>query len=155
MGDRTLCFLMKGNPPDQVLLGFKKNGFGTGKFAGIGGKVEAGETVAKAAVRELEEETDVKVTEQCLHYVGHLTFLFPSNPAWSQVVHVFRATEWEGIPVESVEVKPEWFEVDRLPYEQMWQDARHWLPRILTGERIRMRFVFDQDNETVREVDEE
>eukprot|EP00051_Salpingoeca_urceolata_P006046 m.80347 g.80347 ORF g.80347 m.80347 type:complete len:91 (+) comp14659_c1_seq3:1046-1318(+) len=39
----------------RVLLGLKKRGFGQGKLNGFGGKVEAGETVAEAAARELEE----------------------------------------------------------------------------------------------------
>jgi 8-oxo-dGTP pyrophosphatase MutT (NUDIX family) len=53
MGDRTLCFLIRGNPPTEILLGFKKAGFGAGKYAGISGKVEPGETTAMAAAREL------------------------------------------------------------------------------------------------------
>jgi len=155
MKDRTLCFLMRGDPPAEVLLGFKKTGFGAGKYTGVGGKVEAGETIARAAVRELEEETGVRVTEQDIQYVGRLTFLFPAKPAWSQEVHVFRAAAWEGEAVEISEIKPVWFGVNQLPYEQMWQDAPHWLPGILAGERIRMRFVFEDDNETVREVHQE
>jgi 8-oxo-dGTP pyrophosphatase MutT (NUDIX family) len=152
MRDRTLCLLIRGNPPDEVLLGYKKNGFGAGKFTGIGGKVEENETIISAAVRELEEETGIKAREQDLHYKGCLTFLFPFTPAWSQVVYVFLITKWDGEPVESTEIKPVWFQVDQLPVSQMWQDASHWMPLILSGESIRMRFVFDNDNETVREV---
>lgn len=151
MKDRTLCFLVRGTPAEEVLLGFKKNGFGAGKYAGIGGKVEANETVVSAAVRELEEEIGVRVAEHDLQLMGHLTFLFPSKPEWSQVVHVFQAEAWEGNPAESVEMKPVWFSVYHLPFEQMWQDAPHWLPNILSGEHIRMRFVFGDDNETVSE----
>ncbi len=147
-----MCLLMRGEPPNEVLLGYKKNGFGAGKYTGIGGKVEEGETIVSAAVRELEEETGIRAVEEALHYVGHLTFLFPSKPAWSQVVHVFRLTVWEGEPAESNEIKPAWFRVDQLPLSQMWQDAAHWLPLILAGESVRMRFVFEDDNETVREV---
>jgi 8-oxo-dGTP diphosphatase len=80
MIDRTLCLLTRGNPPDEVLLGYKRIGFGAGKYMGIGGKVESNETVVSAAVRELEEETGIKAMEQDLHYVGHLTFRFPSTP---------------------------------------------------------------------------
>jgi 8-oxo-dGTP pyrophosphatase MutT (NUDIX family) len=35
-----------------VLLGFKKIGFGAGKFKGFGGKVESGETILQAALCE-------------------------------------------------------------------------------------------------------
>lgn len=153
MGDRTVCFLIQENPGTKVLLGFKKVRFGAGKYAGFGGRVESGESVAAAALRELEEETGVRVSEENLQRVGCLTFLFPAKPSWSQVVHVFLATTWDGNPVESEEMIPVWFSVNEIPYEQMWQDAVHWLPRILAGERIRARFTFREDTETVDEVE--
>jgi 8-oxo-dGTP diphosphatase len=150
--ETTLCLLMKGNPPEHVLLGLKKEGFGAGKITGFGGKVEPGETPAAAAIRELEEETGIKVTPDDLQAVGQLHFMFPELPAWSQLVHVFLSREWVGIPREGREMRPVWFAVDRIPFEQMWHDGYYWLPRFLDGERIRGRFVFGADNETVAEA---
>ena len=46
--DYTLLFVRK---DDEILLGMKKRGFGTGKWNGFGGKIEAGETIEQAAVR--------------------------------------------------------------------------------------------------------
>jgi len=155
MRDATLCFLIKGNPPRQILLGLKKVGFGAGKYNGFGGKVEEGETMTMAAVRELEEETGVRVCERDLWQMGHLTFLFPAKPAWNQVVHVFLATVWQGAPLESIEMAPTWFTVDNIPFGNMWQDDPHWLPRVLAGERIRARFTFKADNETIDKVEME
>jgi len=152
MRDATLCFLIRGNPPHEILLGFKKVGLGAGKYGGFGGKVEAHETVAAAAVRELEEETGLKVFEKDLQWIGHLTFLFPANPAWSQVVDVFLVTRWDGIPVESREMTPAWFAMDDIPFERMWQDVPHWLPHVLAGKRVRASFTFKEDNETVDQL---
>jgi len=151
--DATLCLLIRGNPPSEVLLGRKKVGFGAGKYTGFGGKVEARETVAMAAVREMGEETGVKVREKDLQPMGRLTFLFPAEPAWSQVVHVFLVETWDGNPVESTEMTPTWFTMDDIPFEQMWQDGVHWLPRILAGERIQASFTFNEDNETIEELE--
>ena len=152
MRDATLCLLVQGNPPNQILLGFKKVGFGAGKYGGFGGKIEAGETVTMAAVRELEEETGVKVLEKDLQQMGHLTFLFPAKPDWSQAVYVFLVTKWDGKPVESTEMIPAWFTINDIPFQQMWQDVYHWLPRVLAGDRVRASFTFKEDNETVDEV---
>jgi 8-oxo-dGTP diphosphatase len=55
MREMTVCFLLNREPVQQVLLGFKKAGFGAGKYAGIGGRQEPGETIAMAAIREVEE----------------------------------------------------------------------------------------------------
>jgi 8-oxo-dGTP pyrophosphatase MutT (NUDIX family) len=58
MLEATLCFLIR---DAEILLGLKKVGFGQGKYGGFGGKVEAGETPEMAAVREMAEETGIKV----------------------------------------------------------------------------------------------
>jgi 8-oxo-dGTP pyrophosphatase MutT (NUDIX family) len=153
MQQATLCLLVRGNPPSQVLLGRKKAGFGAGKTGGFGGKVEVHETVTTAAARELEEEAGIKISEEDLQPMGRLTFLFPAKPAWSQVVHVFLVSNWDGDPVESTEMSPAWFAMDEIPFEQMWQDCAHWLPRTLAGERIRATFTFKADNETIEELE--
>jgi mutator protein MutT len=157
MRDATLVFLIRGNPVGEILLGYKKAGFAQGKLNGFGGKVEPGETIERATVRELEEEAGIRVAERDLARMAHLTFEFPSMPDWDQIVHVFLARRWEGEPVESREMKPAWYKVSEIPFSQMWQDDPHWLPRVLAGKRVRARFVFGSDNETVvaAQVEEE
>ena len=151
MRNATLCLLMRGEPPKEILLGFKKAGFGAGKYNGFGGKVEPGETIEGAAVREVKEEVGLRVLEGDLEPAGCLTFLYPARPEWDKVGHVFVVRRWEGEPVESAEMRPAWFRVEEIPFEQMWQGDVHWLPRVLAGERVRGRFMFGEDNETVTE----
>ncbi|MBM4467799.1 MAG: NUDIX domain-containing protein [Chloroflexi bacterium] len=152
MLEATLCFLIRA---EAILLGLKKVGFGAGKYGGFGGKVEAGETPEMAAVREMAEETGIKLAAEELQRVGHLTFLFPYQPAWSQVVHVFLARSWDGQAVESAEARPVWCPTSEIPYARMWQDSAYWLPRILAGQQVRARFTFREDNESVAEVEME
>jgi 8-oxo-dGTP diphosphatase len=105
--------------------------------------------VAAAAARELAEETGLCVPAGDLRYAAELTFVFPYKPEWGMVVHAFLTTAWEGEVAESDEVIPRWFPVEAIPYDSMWQDCRHWLPRVLAGERLRAHFSFAADNETV------
>jgi 8-oxo-dGTP diphosphatase len=151
--ETTLCIPIVGDPPEQVLLGIKKEGFGVGKLTAFGGKVEPGETLAQAAIRELQEETGLRAREQDLLRLGELTFVFPQRPGWSQRVHVFTVSHWQNEPGPSRETTPRWFQVPDIPYGRMWQDAATWLPRILAGQPIRARFTFGPDNDSLARIE--
>lgn len=153
MQDATLIFLLKGNPVSEVLLGFKKIGFGQGKYTGFGGKLEPGEEVAEAALRELVEETGVRVPDpETLSFRAILEFSFPRKRKLEQRVFVFCTYLWEGIPTESNEMIPQWYSIEEIPYHQMWDDARYWLPRVLSGEKFQAQFQYQADNTTVATV---
>ena len=61
--DKKVLTLLMVVRDGSVLLGEKKRGFGEGFYNGFGGKVEGGETVEEAALRELEEEAGIKATD--------------------------------------------------------------------------------------------
>jgi 8-oxo-dGTP diphosphatase len=150
--EATLCIPVLGSPPEAVLLGSKKTGFGEGKYVAFGGKVEAGESVLHAARRELEEECGLQVDTDRLEPRGILTFAFPYRPEWDHRVHLYLVRHWEGELKESREVQPVWFQVDEIPYDKMWDDSRYWLPQALAGTFIEGDFVYAADNQTVEKV---
>lgn len=146
-----VCYLTRRSPLGelQVLLGRKKKGLGMGNIVGLGGKLEPGETAVDAAVREIEEESGLVVAASALSPLGVLTYLFPHRDSWSQESSVFVCSEWAGTPRESDELNPEWFDVATLPVDEMWDDARHWLPGVLEGRPVRRTFTFASDLVTV------
>lgn len=147
----TLCFLLRGRPGSgQVLLGMKKTGFGTGKIVGLGGHVEPGESDAQAACREVFEESGVVVLEQDLEDAGLVLFDFPAKPEWNMSTRLFVTRRWTGEPMETNEIRPEWFDVGALPLADMWQDAGRWLPLALRGQLLDVTVTLNDDNETVR-----
>ncbi len=147
----TVCLPVKrqGGIPVEVLLARKKTGFGLGKIVGIGGKVEPGETILQAAVRETEEELSIQVREGDLQQAARITFRFPAKPEWDRIVYVYLVDRWQGAPQSSREVDPFWTPVGEIPYDEMWADSKEWLPRILTGEQIVACFDYGDDNETL------
>ena len=145
MKHATICIIKEGN---KILLGMKKTGFGSGKYNGFGGKVEENETVEQAAIRELQEESGITTNNVKKH--AELTFKFPHKEEWNQIVHVFIAQDWSGTPIETDEMSPEWFDMDKIPYSQMWVDDQHWLPHVLAEKIVNATFIFNED-ETIRE----
>jgi len=148
----TLFYLLRGDPVSEVLLGHKKVGFAAGKWDGFGGKVEPGETVKDAALREMWEESSVRVRPEDAWPVARLDYRFPFKPEWTMMVYAYAARIGAGEPQESDEMVPEWFALQDIPYAQMWQDCQHWLPRVLGGEVLQGRFVFGEDNESIQEM---
>lgn len=111
-----------------VWLGMKKRDYAEGKWNGFGGKVDPGELTIAAAVREVREESWVTVAPQDLKPVA--TLHYHEDPEdW--VVYVYRCTKWKGVPKETDEMRPQLFRIDSLPYDQMWDNDKLWIEKIL------------------------
>ena len=145
LSQRTSTLLIR---DDQVLLGYKKQGLGTGKYMGIGGKAEPGETIQQAAIREVQEEIGITVSN--LTQVGDFTFIFPDKPHWSQQVHVFMTDYWVGDIQETDEIRPKWMNQKSLPLTNMWDDAQFWLAAVLNGHRLKGEFGYNTDLKVIK-----
>lgn len=138
----SLVFLRK---EDEVLLAMKKRGFGEGRWNGVGGKVEGDETVEQAMIRETQEE--IGVTPTIYEKVGDIRFdeFFKGEPTLMHV-HIYTCTAWDGEPVESEEMAPQWFASKNIPYDSMWADDPYWLPTVLEGKKISADFKLDEND---------
>ena len=50
--------------------------------------------------------------------------------------------KWKGNPSESEEMNPKWFDIKKLPFNQMLPDDKYWLPLVLDGKKIKAYFKF-------------
>lgn len=137
------------NDGERVLLGMKKRGFGAGRWNGFGGKVESGETIDEAAMRELREEAGIVAVD--LRKAGTFEFLFDDDTEDAQV-HLFCASSFIGEPQETNEMKPQWFSHSEIPFSDMWADDEHWFPHFLKGTFFHGTFRF-KDTDTLLEHD--
>ncbi|MFA5828150.1 MAG: 8-oxo-dGTP diphosphatase [Candidatus Shapirobacteria bacterium] len=142
----TNCFLIKEN---KICLAMKKRGLGVGLWNGTGGKIQEGETVVEAARREAKEELGVDLGQ--LESRGEVLFVFEDD--FEVFVYLFLCYQWQGEPSESEEMAPEWFDIEKIPYEMMWQTDKHWLPVVLRGTSIKAVFHFNADKKTVKNFD--
>ena len=136
MNHAVLGFLLDDN---KVLLAMKKRGFGVGKYNGFGGKLEPNETPEQALAREAQEELNIKILEN--EKVAELNFY--NNNVLDFFVEVFLVRKWLGMPEESEELKPKWFEISKIPFGEMWEDDRYWLKHVLTGKKLIGYFWFE------------
>lgn len=140
MKKMTLCYPIK---EGKVLLAMKKRGFGEGKWNGPGGKLQEGETAEDACRRETLEEVGVMI--RSLEDRGIIRFLFDGKLDWDNECHIYVATEIEGEPIESEEMKPAWYPIDEIPLQDMWEDDSIWLQGVLAGGSVNATFFFDSN----------
>ena len=43
-------------------------------------------------------------------------------------------------------MRPKWFHIDKIPYNQMWSGDKYWLPLLLNGKFFRGEFYFNLEN---------
>ena len=147
----TLCVILN-ESKKEILLGMKKKDlFGGGKYNGPGGKVKDDETIERAALRELTEESGLTAKLSDLIKIGEFTFIFPESQAkFNQIVHVYFVTRWQGVINDSDEMIWKWFSLSNIPYDQMWDDDKYWLPKALEDKRLKGAFYFNEKRKVER-----
>lgn len=141
----NLLYLEKGN---KIMLAMKKRGFGEGRYNGVGGKVEPGETIEQALIRESQEE--INVTPINFEKMADINFdeFYKGKPT-NMHVHIFIASKWSGEPTESEEMTPKWFNKNNLPFDKMWPNDLLWIPQVFAGKKLIANFKLDKDDQVV------
>lgn len=104
------------------------------------------------------EETGLVVQPDDLDALGVVTFLFARPESPDLRAHVF-AVDREDAPIggelsPSDELDAHWAPVADIPYERMWADTRHWLPRALDGTLGVPVFHYADDGVTLAAISE-
>jgi 8-oxo-dGTP diphosphatase len=136
----TVCFLRRGA---KVLLQERAPGrVWAGRLNGPGGKVDQGETPQAAIVREVAEETGLRLVDPTLHGVLDLVFGTPERNRLR--VFVFSGDVFSGRVRGGREGRLRWYSAHRLPFDRMWPDMGYWLPIVLAGGSLEGVCVFDE-----------
>ncbi len=145
MGEmQTMCHILDGN---KILLKMAVRGVSKGKWNAPGGKIEDGETPERCAIREVYEETGLKIRNLFDH--GVMNFYLGGSNEVTITVHLFSTKEFDGSIKSTDEGEVRWFNLDEIPLEDMWDDDNYWMNLMLKGKRFDADFYFDEGSRHV------
>lgn len=137
----TVCFPRRGN---EILLAWKewrenRKNIGAERWNGYGGKIEEGESARETAARELSEESGLDVLPKDLEKIAIVNFYNTKDDGSVGIirVHMYTVSAWEGeAQVVDEMTNPTWFNIDKLPFDEMMPADKIWLPVALSGKKI-------------------
>lgn len=120
----TLCYLQRGGKTLMLHRVKKPNDIHRGKWNGLGGKLLPGESPEDCVIREVREESGLRITKPRFH--GFLTFPgFDGEDDW--YVWVFTANRFTGRTRESAEGVLRWIPNAAVPRLPLWEGDRIFL----------------------------
>lgn len=118
----------------------KENDMHQGKWNGLGGKLEAGESPEECVIREVREEAGLEIASPKMH--GFITFPeFDGNDDW--YVFVFSADSFSGSLIDSNEGILKWIPDDELLDLNLWEGDKVFLKWLLEDRFFSAKFNYD------------
>lgn len=119
----------------------KEHDMHKGKWNGLGGKVEPGETPEECVIREVKEECGLTIRSPVLK--GLLTFpAFDGFDDW--YVFVYVATEFDGVVTESEEGVLKWVPHAALDKLNVWDGDKLFLTWLDRKGFFSAKFIYDK-----------
>ena len=129
MKETTLCYIERGGEYLMLHRTKKRNDENGGKWIGVGGHIEPGETPDECVLREAKEETGLTLTDcQARGIVD-----FHSDIWEDETMYLYTASEWTGELRECDEGDLEWIAKDRLLALTLWEGDRIFLKLLNEG----------------------
>lgn len=140
----TLCYLEKDDCYLMLYRNRKKDDENAGKWIGVGGKLEQGETVDECMKREVLEETGLYVGDY--HFYGVVEFR--SDRYEPEDMYLYSSKDFKGTMKEDCdEGELSWIRKDKVMELRLWEGDRYFLEKMVRGdEKIHMRLVYKGDD---------
>lgn len=113
----TLCYIEENGKYLMLHRIFKEKDVNKGKWIGVGGKFEYGESPEECLLREVKEETGLTVLNYKLR--GILTFLCDQQDP--EYIFLYTADQFEGELQTCDEGVLEWIEKEKIPELNLWE----------------------------------
>lgn len=127
----TLCYIEQDNRYLMLFRNKKKHDANQGKWIGVGGKIENGESPDECVIREAYEETGLRIEPE---FRGVITFV--SDESDNELMFLYTATIKEGTLNEACrEGELKWIPKDRLMELSLWEGDRIFLKALIEGKK--------------------
>ncbi|MGK9477680.1 NUDIX hydrolase [Melioribacter sp. OK-6-Me] len=137
----TLCYVIENNKILMMHRVKKENDMHEGKWNGLGGKFEAGETPEECVIREVREESGLIITNPRLR--GFITFpLFDGEKDW--YVFVYTASKFNGNLINSSEGNLEWIPYEEFGKLNLWEGDKIFIPWLFQEKFFSAKFVYKE-----------
>ena len=130
----TDCYIQRDNKTLMLYRNKKKNDINQGKWIGVGGKFEPGESPEECLIREVKEEAGVTLTEFKLR--GILTFQIMDEGSEPLYIFIYTASDFIGEIGECDEGTLEWVDTNKILELELWEGDRLFWDWILHDERM-------------------
>lgn len=139
----TLCYIEKDDSFLMLYRNKKEQDQSQGKWLGIGGKLDAGESPEDCVLREVYEETGLRLTEYSFR--GVVTFI---SDCWEdELMFMFTASGFEGELTDTCnEGELAWINKDKLMDLSLWEGDRYFLQDLIDGKPlVNMKLTYEGD----------
>lgn len=139
----TLCYIERDGKYLMLHRTVKENDVNEGKWIGVGGHFEYGESPEECLLREVREETGYTLTSW--KYRGIVTFVYGEDTV--EYMSLYTADGFEGEPVECDEGELEWVDKEKISGLELWEGDRIFF-RLLDEERefFSLKLVYDRND---------
>ncbi len=145
----TLCYVIHDDKTLMLYRNKKENDYHEGKWNGLGGKFEQGETPEECAIREIREESGLSVKDPNLK--GIITFpMFDGKDDW--YVFIFTFNGYEGKLIDSSEGELAWIDNDKLTDLNLWEGDSVFLPWLYQEKFFSAKFIYEDGKYIDHEV---
>lgn len=140
MLDTTLCYIEKDNQYLMLLRNKKEKDFNKGKWIGVGGKFEKGESPEECLLREVKEETGYTLTSYKLR--GIIEFI--SDQWEDEMMYLYTADAFEGELIDCNEGDLKWIDKSEILNLNLWEGDKLFLKLLCEdAPEFRMRLVYE------------
>ena len=124
MRNTTLCYLEREGQYLMLHRVKKENDENRDKWIGIGGKFEEGESPEDCLLREVREETGLRL----LRWSYRAIVTFVSDEWGTEYMHLFTSDSWEGaLHQDCEEGELAWIDRDALLTKPIWEGDKIFL----------------------------